>query len=70
MEESMKRVREMKPPPENWEGMIEYRLEGLAIKRKHGSEYSEYFRSEDTVCDVRAHRRHHRLRTAEAGQFW
>ena len=46
MEESMKRVREMKPPPENWEGMIKYRLEGLINKRKHGSEYSEYFRSE------------------------
>ena len=34
MEESMKRVREMKPPPENWEGMIKYRLEGLANKRE------------------------------------
>ena len=37
MEESMKRVRKMKPPPENWEGMIKYRLEGLTNRRRRGS---------------------------------
>ena len=47
MEESMKRVREMKPPPENWEGMIKYRLEGLTNSRYCDSEYPEYFCSEE-----------------------
>ena len=39
MEESMKRVRKMKPPPENWEGMIKYRLEGLTNSRESWLEY-------------------------------
>ena len=43
----MKRVREMKPPPENWEGMIKYRLKGLTNSRWSGSEYPEYFCSEE-----------------------
>ena len=43
MEESMKRVREMKPPPENWEGMIKYRLEGLTNRRRLWLEYPEFF---------------------------
>ena len=47
MEESMKRVREMKPPPENWEGMIKYRLEGLTYKRERGIEYSSGFCPEE-----------------------
>jgi hypothetical protein len=46
MEESMKRVRKMKPPPENWEGMIKYRLKGLINSRWYDSEYPEYFRSD------------------------
>ena len=47
MEESEKRVRKMKPPPENWEGMIKYRLKGLTNSRWSGSEYPEYFCSEE-----------------------
>jgi hypothetical protein len=47
MEESMRRVRKMKPPPENWEGMIKYRLEGLANSRWCGSKYPNYFCSEE-----------------------
>ena len=47
MEESMKRVREIKPPPENWEGMIKYRLEGLTYKRERGIEYSSGFCTEE-----------------------
>ena len=43
----MKRVREMKPPPENWEGMIKYRLEGLANSRWCGSKYPNFFCSEE-----------------------
>ena len=42
----MKRVRKMKPPPENWEGMIKYRLKGLINSRWYDSEYPEYFRSD------------------------
>ena len=47
MEESEKRVRKMKPPPENWEGMIKYRLKGLTNSRWSGSGYPEYFCSEE-----------------------
>ena len=44
MEESIKR--KMKPPPENWEGMIKYRLKGLTNSRYSSSQYPEYFRSD------------------------
>ena len=47
MEESMRRVRKMKSPPENWEGMIKYRLEGLANSRYSSSQYPQYFCSEE-----------------------
>ena len=47
MEESMKRVRKMKPPPENWEGMIKYRLEGLTNSRESWLAIPRVFCSEE-----------------------